>query len=282
MIYQFTSRPVKIDQGVLPERAPVIDHTIYHADSVERANDDLYDLTNRSVADVKSILPPGFKALDEGIKLWLSDILIPSGDGVKDMVVRVAGGDKTFLFWAQDLSTGRIRLPVCSVNRTGWKFNEQKFSPPYIPMDRKFANREGTHVRLAYRPWPALVDYQLSIWTEWKDDADFIQFQIVTRMNPLAEIEIDDGHLRGQVQIKFNGATDSSEIDIGADELAKVRYDIDISCEAWLPLPEKVVPTVLGKVATLHEDTGNFLEVVGFKNTDVASDGFFVDPRTGE
>jgi len=280
VIYDFTSRPVKIKDGVVPERAPAISPEPYAADPVEREAKKLYELVNRQPNDVRSILPKGFEALDEGIKLWLSDIVVPSGDGTKRLTVRIAGGDKTFLFWAQNLNTGRIKLPVCSVNRTGWKFNEQKFSPPVVPMSKCFTDRNGTHARLSYRPWPALVDYQLSIWTEWKPDMEYIQYQIVTRMNPLAEIIIEDDNLRGAVQIKFNGATDNTEIDIAADDLSKIRYDIDIQCEAWLPLPDKIVPTVLGHVGTLHEFDGTFLSTAGLKNSNVIIDGFSLGPNS--
>lgn len=279
-IHDFTSRPKKNQSGVVPERGPSINTEIYRPDVVEDANEDIHDLTNRNVEDVASVLQLGFRALDEGVKAWLSDVKVPSGNSIKPVNLRIAGGDKTFLVWRQDLRSGRISLPAISINRGSFRFNEEKFSPPYIPMRKSLTNRTGSHVKLTYRPWPALVDYQLSLWTEWKDDAELITYQIVTRMNPLAEIVIQDDRLIGNVQIRFNDVTDNSDVDVGAEDLPKVRYDIGITAEAWLPLSEKVVPTVLGKVATANEFTGSFLEVLGIKNTSVAGGGFTKQPET--
>jgi len=280
MIYDFTSRPKKVKDGIIPERSPAISQEPYAADPVERASKDLFELVNRQPNDVQSLLVPGFKALDEGIVQWLNDIVVPSATGVKRMTTRVAGGDKTILFWKQNFKTGRIKLPVCSVNRTSWRFFEQKFNPAYLPATRGFTDRHGTHMRLTYRPWPAMVDYQLSIWTEWKPDMEYIQYQIVTRFDPLAEIDIEDEHLRGRVQIKLNNVTDSSDKEVDAESRAEVRYDIDISCEAWLPHPAKIIPTVLGHVGTLHEFDGTFLDIVGFKNSNVEIDGFEIGPES--
>jgi len=263
MIYDFTSKPKKIQDGVIPERVPAISPEPYAPDPVERVNEKLYDLTNRQPNDVQSLLVPGFKALDDGIKRWIDGIAVPATDGMKRLTARVAGGDKTLLFWKQDLKSGRIKLPICSINRTSWRFFEQKYSPAFLPATRGFTDRYGTHVRLTYRPWPALVDYQLSIWAEWKPDIEYIQYQIVTRFDPLAEIDIDDEHLRGRVQIKLNNVTDSSDKETDAENRAEVRYDIDISCEAWLPHPSRIVPTVLGHVGTLHEFDGTFLDIIG-------------------
>ena len=277
-IHDFTSGPRKQSDGLVPEHGPVIPVDIYRPEPVEEANKKLYDLTNRDVEDVASVLQRGFAALDEGIVNWISGLKIPSGNQFKDVAVRLTGGDKTYLTFRQGFRSGRIELPVISVNRTGFRFNEQKFSPPYIPMTMNFTNITGSHMKLVYRPWPALVDYQLGIWTEWKDDAEFIAFQIVPRMNPLAEIRIQDDRLVGNVQIRFNDVTNESDIDVDADTDEKTRYTIGITAEGWLPLPEKIVPTVLGKVATAHEFTGSFLGVIGYKNTNVAGDGFTKSP----
>ncbi len=279
-IYEFTFEPKKNKAGVVIERDPIISPEIYSYNSGldETANEQLYDLTNRSIEDVRSVLPMGFHAMDAGVKAWLSDIQVPTGDSTRPLTVRVAGGDKTFLLWQQDLSAGRIKLPVLSINRTGMKYNPEKFSPPYAPYTWRFADREGRKIIQTYRPWPALIDYTLSLWGERKRDNEYVAYQILTRCNPLGEFVVDDGQLRGAVQVRFNGATDNSDVDIGADELAKVRYDMEITIEGWLPLPEKIVPSVLGKVGVLHEFAGDFLEVIDVKDRSTVSEiGFFKD-----
>jgi hypothetical protein len=106
---------------------------------------------------------------------------------------------------------------------------------------------------------------------------EYVIHQIQPRFNPLAEFRIDDdAGLRGNVQLRFGDATDNSDIDIGAEELAKVRYDLTVTMEGWLPLPEKILPAALGRVMTLHEIDGTFLEPI--KPNTVSE--FFQSPRS--
>lgn len=277
-VYDFTFAP--IDNGNLgPQRDPAIIAPLpQQPDLVE--NDQLLnsDLNLNQPEDVRSVLVRGFHAMDKGMLQYFKNIKVPTKDNVRDLQVRIAGGDKTFLMWQQDVRSGRIQLPVMSINRTGWRFNPQKFSPPHIPMRRRFANPEGSRVVLTYRPWPALIDYTLSVWTERKRDMEYIMYDIMTRFHPLAEFVVDDeAGLRGSVQMLFGDATDNSDIDIGAEEQAKVRYDVNVTIEGWLPLPEKILPTVLGRVTTLHDITGQFLEALDPQRSNVV-EGFFRNP----
>jgi hypothetical protein len=260
-IYDFTFGQ---NSGMAPVQTPLagtyVQQPDYHEDDRLINN----DINLNQPEDVRSMVVKGFYSMDKGLKEYFSDIDVPTVDNTRKLEVRVAGGDKTFLIWKQDLKSGRIKLPVMSINRTSWRFNPDKFSPPYINMTRRFtSDSDGSRIILTYRPWPALIDYSLSLWTERKRDAEYVLYQIQTRFNPLAEFRIDDeSGLRGTVTMKMNDVTNNSDIDIGAEELAKVRYDITLTMEGWLPLPEKVLPTVLGKVGSFHEMNGVFLEQI--------------------
>jgi hypothetical protein len=65
-----------------------------------------------------------------------------------------------------------------------------------------------------------------------------------------------DGKLQGNIQLRFEGSSDSSDKETGYDQHAKVRYEVSYVAEAWLPLPEKIVKTVLGRVTSLKESSG--------------------------
>jgi hypothetical protein len=265
-IYDFTFRPRKPNTaGMTPEPQPLQPQKMPGHPDLQKDTSIMYDPTNLNTPeDVRTVLPVGFHAIDEGILKYFSDIVIPTKDDQRKMKARVAGGDKTFLFWKQDLIANRIQLPVMSINRTGWRWDPMRFSPPYLPMTRKFTNKDGSRAALIYRPWPCLVDYAFSIWGERKRDVEYAQTQIITRFHPFSELRIEFETLKGNIRGKLGEVTDNSDIDIGAEELAKVRYDINATYEAMLPLPEKVVPTILGKVGIFTAFSGEVLDVINF------------------
>ena len=215
-----------------------------------------FNKINIGTDDTRNILPMGFQTMDEGIKQWLSDIVVPTKDGQKKVTVRVPRSDRTVLIWQQELKEGRIRLPVISVHRNSETFHAEKFSPPYHRMRRMFADKAGTRLALIYRPRHYLLEYQITAWTEFKQDAEYIKYQMLTRFSPLAEIHIADEYLQGNLIMKFGSATDNSEIEAAKNTLAKVRYDFTLSAEGWLPLPEKLTPAILGKVQVLQDTSG--------------------------
>jgi hypothetical protein len=151
-----------------------------------------------------------------------------------------------------------------SVQRTGWRFNPERFTPPmHSYFYRKFADNDGTRMVLSPREYPLLIDYTLAVWAERKRDIEYINYQVVSRFAPLAEWTVEDEFMSGKIIATFEGGNDNSDIDVDANQLAKVRYDLNITIEGWMPLPSRIVPTVLGKVTDLAEiDTREFFEVI--------------------
>ena len=45
--------------------------------------------------------------------------------------------------------------------------------------------------------------------------------------------------------MRYGSSSDASEKDAGAEQIAKIRYDVSMTAEAWLALPEQVVPSIL-------------------------------------
>lgn len=208
---------------------------------------------------VEEFLIPGFRALDDAMKQYWSGIRVPTKDSYRFMRVKVAGGDKSLLIWADELKEGRARLPVSALSRENHQFNPEKYSPQYHAMTARWLNTRGNLAAKVYRPVPFLVEYNLAIWAERKRDAEYILYQILTRFHPLAEFRMSDGKLSGNVQLRYNGSTDASDKEIGYDQHANVRYEVTFIAEAWLPLPEQILPTVLGRVTLLKERVGDIL-----------------------
>lgn len=221
------------------------------------------DLPGTQPDYVEEFLIPGFRSLDEAMKVYWSGMRVPTKDAYRFMRIKVAGGDKSLLFWRDQLRDGRARLPVASLNRTSHDFNPDKFSPAYLSMTKRYLSKRMDRVAMIFRPVPFLVRYDLIVWASYKRDADYVLYQILTRFNPLAEFTMHDEHIQGNVQLRFEGSQDASEKELGFDQGAKIRYEYSMVAEAWLPLPEKIVPTILGHVAVVRELTQTISAVLG-------------------
>jgi len=216
---------------------------------------------------LEEFLIPGFRSLDQAMKQYWTGIRVPTKDSYRFMRVKIAGGDKSVLIWNDDLVEGRVRLPVAAISREGIEFNPEKFSPAYHPMNHRYLSTRGDMAAQVYRPTPWLVDYNFTIWAEHKRDIEYILYQVLTRFNPLAEFKMFDGKIQGNIQIRYSGSTDSSDKEAGFDTHAKVRYEVTMVAEAWLPLPETIVKTVLGQISLVKEMTGKILYVSESSNT---------------
>lgn len=272
-VYDFSFAP-KMGDG-LPESQPIVPNLVPNQPNANTP-DPLTDTTNTLVGETQDdILVPGMKTMDRGVKEFFKDLQVPTKDGVKSVVVRLAGGDKTILFWKQELETGRVELPVMSINCTGWQFNPNKFSPAHMPAYKFLADRNGSKMGVMPREYPLLANYTLSVWAEKRRDLEYIVWQVVTRFNPVAEWTVQDEFMRGNIYATMEGVSNNTDIDVNANELSKVRADINIKIEGWMPLPAKYVPTVLGQIQTVNEITGEFLEIfrMGSGNQNITSEG---------
>jgi hypothetical protein len=229
---------------------------------------------------LEEFLQPGFRSLDDSMKLYWSGIRVPTKDSYRFMRVKIAGGDKSLLIWNDDLKEGRARLPLAAISREGAEFNPEKFSPPYHAMTARYLSRRGDQAAKVFRPTPWLVDYKFIIWAEHKRDAEYILFQTLTRFNPLAEFRMFDGKIEGNVQLRFGGSTDASDKETGFDQHANVRYEVTTTAEAWLPLPEKIVKTVLGRVVNLQERLGQILVTSKSQATGTPGGNLWYEPIT--
>lgn len=204
--------------------------------------------------EVREILPQGFRTMDRGIKNYFAGIRVPTKDGVRLMQVRVSGGDKPYLIWAQDLKRGRVNLPVMSIKREGEEQFMEKFSPAhYHYFQKRFIDSDMTRIALSYRPIPVKINYALSVWAEHKRDLEYITYQVRSRFHPIAEFLVEDEYLRFSIIMHYNGMTPAVDDEIPPDQRANKRYDFSIQVEGYLPLPEKVVPSILGRVTSFRD-----------------------------
>lgn len=229
---------------------------------IERQPDPVQDVSitdddlNRRAEQAVRVFTTGFRLQDEGVLNFFSEMRVPDKhEGERKVNAILAGGDKTVLAWEQRRVNGRLPLPIVSVNRESAEFNPEKFSPPQIEMDRKFARGDKSKIEKIYRPSPWNLSYTATLWTERKDEAEYVLYQLLTRFNPMAQWIVEGEYHSGVVDAKFQGYTDSSDIDVAADEYAKVRYDFSVLVEGWLPLQREIVPAILGKIESMEVAT---------------------------
>lgn len=218
---------------------------------------------------IQDFMPKGYEALDEAMKNYFSDIRIPNGDQYRFLRVKIAGGDRSVQVWRNELDNGHTRLPVAAIDRTSEQHNPDKFSLPYLPMKVRYLNPQRSRAAKVFRPAPFLVEYAILVWGEHKTDMEAIHAQIATRFTSgMAEFHMSDGHLQGNVQLLYGGMTDSTDKEsTGQDQHTYRRYEYKLTAEAWLPLPEVHMNTILGSVQVLREQEGiGYINRSGFSN----------------
>ena len=209
------------------------------------------------VEEVRETYINGFEFIDIAIKNYFSGIRIPTNkkgtEEYRMMNVKIAGGESATLITDRELRSGRLSLPALAITRTGESPDSKRFSPPYGSVAKKYKNN-GRRVELIYRPNPYLIDYSLEIWTEYKSDAEFAVYSILSRFNPLASFYLNDvTGLSLEVVMKIMSSTDNSDLESDLETHAKIKKTINIQVEGWLPLATKVVPTILSKPTSVKE-----------------------------
>lgn len=259
MIYDFRSEFVVKPFEAMPATGEVGNRPVSMAQSGYDVSNYLLSQQYGDTTEINEFLLQGFRALDEAMKMYWSGMRVPTKDSYRFCRVKVAGGDKSLLIWRDDLINGRVRLPVMSLVRGKYEWNKDRYSPPIHPMSIRPAIKSGNKLILTYRPTPWLVDYTLDVWTEFKRDVSYIDHQILTRFNQLAVFHMFDGHLQGDVTMHYKGHNEQTSNETAFDEHRLVKHQFSITAEAWLPLPERIVPAVVGHVFTISDENGSVL-----------------------
>jgi hypothetical protein len=237
------------------------DELYYNKEEPQLANNLLDDnIDVNYVEEIRELNIPGFHFIDRAIKNYFSGIRIPVNQGTekyKMLGVKISGGEASTLIMAdKDIRGGRLALPLMSITRTGESHDAKRYSPAYLPTNRKYHN-DGRRVELIYRPVPYLLDYSLEIWTEYKSDAEYALYSINSRFNPLASFFLNDTTgFSYELVMKFMSSSDNTELEVDHATHAKVKKLVNIQVEGWLPLPTKIVPTILSNPISVKEGVG--------------------------
>lgn len=197
-------------------------------------------------SDEHDFTEPALRPLEEALKMYFSGIRVPYKDGYRLLRVKIASPQRSLAIWRDDLINGRAVIPVGSISRAGLEYDKTRYAPPYHPMMYRYHNRSGSSVSLVYKPTPVIVSYNLSVMCETKTDDGHIMTTIMRRFQSgVAEFVVRSDHLQWVARANFGGGDNQTEqkIDDGAKSFIVTVYKMAI--EAYLPLPERTVPTAL-------------------------------------
>jgi hypothetical protein len=233
------------------------------------------DIDNRTevnfVEDVRELYAQGFKQFDTHLKNYLSGIRIPVGSGLetnKMVTTMLSGQDKNAIYANRNIVAGRAELPVIAISRLSEEQDFKRFSPPHFEVARNYKN-SLKRVELKYRPVPYNLSYTIDIWAEHKKDADFIQYSIQSRFNPIATVYIADDGITMPMEMFFKGSTNNSDLEADAESKSEVMYQISLLVEGWLSLPSKITPTVLARPISIREGIGSNSNMIGGETYEV-------------
>ena len=99
---------------------------------------------------------------------------------------------------------------------------------------------------MVYKPTPINVTYSLSVMTESKTDEGHCMTSIMRRFQSgIAEFVVNSAYSQWVARANYSGSDTQTEqrVDDGAKSFVVTVYKMSV--EAWLPLPERSVPTTL-------------------------------------
>jgi hypothetical protein len=196
--------------------------------------------------DERDYQEPAFRPLEEALKMYWSGIRVPCKDGYRMLRIKIAGQSRPLAIWRDDLLNGRAVLPVGSIARSNFTWDKERYAPPFHPMAYRYVNGEGSAVALVYKPTPVLVNYTLTVVSETKRDDGYVMTTVMRRFQSgVIEFIVKDGHTNYVARGNFDGGDNQTEgrLDDGARGFIVTAYKMVV--EAYLPLPERVLPTVL-------------------------------------
>lgn len=275
-IYKFSSSIIRVEsnpavlEGIDVQRNVSFDTSVYEGVRNEPKpriiNDQNIDHTEGQL----NTLEPEFLHVDRAMLNYFSNLECPSKDGIRTSKVRarIAGGDKSILVWEKELQQGsrRVQLPVISINRGNAQPNRNKSHPVEYPISWNYINN-SSQARLGFAAQAWLIEYAITIWANQKVDAENIIRQITDRFDHGLQdrVRIETENHFGQAIIEMQSINFSGDIEPDSETQPKVRYDIPFKVEAWVPRKTITVPTILGQIVAIKEQSTNeFLSIDNF------------------
>lgn len=193
------------------------------------------------------VIVKAFKDHHEGMYSWLSNIGLPPEAGRPTVPVVYATPERAFAKVVAPQAEGQVDLPVITYYCSGMNLNQQRrFLPPYVQFQKQ---KVGDGWRLYSKAMPWDLTYNVTVITNKVNQADIINWQIITRFTPNSYIKLG----RAAICLKLESAVDTSSLEPGKDKDRIVRRDYTINAEGWLELPYQDVGSIGSVITELND-----------------------------
>lgn len=181
---------------------------------------------------------PWFRAYNLGMKEWLSWINEgrPETQGSFIPVI-FATPERAFADFVRPRVEGQVDLPVISFALTAINFDQARFKPSYLPFNRR---KIGDKWQLIPRSMPWDINYNVTVWSRFYETLDIVSYALLSRFTPKSYLYANGA----ASEISFQGHSDSSTLEPGADQDRVLRHDYQFKVNGWMPMPYKEVGSI--------------------------------------
>ena len=200
------------------------------SDRIEPIADDCRELYSRDAGFYTS----WYRRYNQGMKDWLSYINEgrPETQGVTIPVV-YATPERAFADLIRPRVEGQVDIPAISFVLTSLSFNQSRpngFLSPTMQWDKY---KVGDKWRIASKPMPWDIDYNVTIWSKFYETLDLVSYALLSRFIPKSYLYVNGI----ASEISYQGFSDNSTLEPGADADRVLRHDFQFKVQAWMPMP---------------------------------------------
>lgn len=155
---------------------------------------------------------------------------------------------------AKSIVGDNITLPVISISELNISPNEERRRyGPLLVHEAYWHKRQQRAIRtLSLSPKPVDINYNINIWTKYKQDLDQLREQIFLLFNPDLEIKTKQSNIT-KAFILSESDVEQAEAEDAADRILKKT--ISIKVETYIPSP-KFLYTSTGKIEKFNYQIG--------------------------
>lgn len=155
---------------------------------------------------------------------------------------------------AKSITGDNITLPVISISETVINANEERRRyGPLLVHEAYWHKRQQRAIRtLSLSPRPIDINYNINIWTKYKQDLDQLREQLFILFNPDLEIKTKQSNIT-KAFITSESDVEQAEAEDAQDRILKKT--ITIKVETYVPSP-KFLYTSTGKIEKLNYQVG--------------------------